>query len=104
MNGIHDMGGMDGFGPVDPQYQRTFAADWEKRVFGVNMMSLMEGVYNIDTTRYYMENVPPAAYLQQDYWVRWLSMIERLLIEKGVLTKAEIDARQEILRAGGGAE
>jgi hypothetical protein len=102
MNGIHDMGGMHGFGPVDSDAETSFKADWEKRVYGVNMISLMQGAYNIDKTRFYMENVAPATYVTISYWDRWLQMIERLYVEAGVLTTEEIDARCAHLRTEDG--
>src|SRR4051794_37112976 len=87
------MGGMHRFGSVDPKATGTFKADWEKRVYGMNMLSLMQGAYNIDKTRYYMEDVPPDVYLSISYWQRWAWMIERLYTEAGVLTKDEIDRK-----------
>jgi len=40
MNGIHDMGGMDGFGPVQPETNEfVFHEPWEARVFGMSMAS-----------------------------------------------------------------
>lgn len=99
MNGMQDMGGMHGFGPVDPNATSSFKADWEKRVYGINMISLMQGAYNIDKTRYYMEDVPPDVYLTISYWQRWASMIERLYTESGVLSTEEIDLKCATLAA-----
>lgn len=88
MDGIHDMGGMHGFGPVDPDYETVFAREEYKRVYGINMLSIMQRAYNIDKTRYYMENVSPVEYLTTPYWERWLGMIERLYAEQGVTSDA----------------
>ena len=88
MNGIHDMGGMHGFGPVDPNYETGFEHDWQKRVYGINSLSLMQRAYNIDKTRFYMENHTPLVYLGMGYWERWLGMIEKLYAEAGVVEGA----------------
>jgi nitrile hydratase len=85
MDGIHDMGGMHGFGKVDPDYETVFSREEYKRVYGVNMLSIIQGVYNIDKTRYYMENASPIDYLTTPYWERWLGMIEKLYAELGVI-------------------
>lgn len=90
MDGIHDMGGYHGFGAVNPRYETTFANVYQKRVYAMNMLSIMQGVYNIDKTRYYMENVPPAEYLGADYWERWLGMVEKLYAEAGVTPETDV--------------
>ena len=71
MNGIHDMGGMDGFGPVDPTDDDIFHNEWEKRVFA---LCLANGVHlkgNSDSTRFRLEQLPPTDYLKS-YFERWL--------------------------------
>jgi len=88
MDGIHDMGGMHGFGPVDPSYETVFEREEYKRIYGINMLSILQRAYNIDKTRYYMENVSPAVYLATPYWERWLRMVERLYAELGVTPEA----------------
>lgn len=84
VDGVHDMGGFHGFGRVETTNESTFKSEAEKRVYAMNMLSLMQRVYNIDKTRFYMENVPPADYLWGNYWERWLGMVERLYAEAGV--------------------
>ena len=93
MNGIHDLGGMHGIGAVDIQPDEpTFAADWERRAFGCNMLFVISGIYSIDESRHAMEKFPPAHYLETSYYEHWLQSYEALLIEKGLLTQAEIEA------------
>ena len=93
MNGIHDLGGMHGIGAVDIQPDEpTFAADWERRAFGCNMLFVISGIYSIDESRHAMEKFPPAHYLETSYYEHWLESYEALLIEKGLLTQAEIEA------------
>jgi nitrile hydratase len=89
MDGIHDMGGFHGFGRVDTTNETTFANDAQRRIFAINMLSVMQGVYNIDKTRYYMENVDPSDYLNTPYWERWLGMVERLYREAGITAESD---------------
>jgi nitrile hydratase len=93
MNGIHDMGGMDGFGAVTPELNEpVFHADWESRVLGlVNTMMRSAGV-NIDEFRHAIERIPPARYLASSYYERWLAAVETLLLEHGIVTREELKA------------
>jgi len=91
MDGIHDMGGMDGFGRVQPEANEpAFHADWERRVFGiVNGVLALTGV-NIDEFRHAIERIPPARYLSSSYYQRWLLAAETLLVERGILSREEL--------------
>lgn len=52
MNGVHDMGGMQGYGPIERDAQEPiFHADWERRVFALFFGGFTAGVYNIDMLR-----------------------------------------------------
>jgi nitrile hydratase len=99
MNGVHDMGGMHGFGPIQPrQNEETFHAEWEKRVPGLQGAGMMQGVYNIDEMRHGIERMDPAAYLTSSYYERHLFTVEKNFVEKGVLSVEEIEARVAQLR------
>jgi nitrile hydratase subunit beta len=101
MNGAHDLGGMHGFGPVDPEpNEPVFHAEWERRVFALQVSTGFLGKWNIDMSRYARELMPPAEYLATTYYEHWLWGLERLLIEQGLLTPAEIDARVKDLELG----
>ena len=90
MNGVHDMGGMMGFGPVRPEADEpVFHADWEKRVFAMNIAL---GPWNIDMSRHSIERMDPADYLRKSYYEKWLESIERLLCEHGLVSADEIVA------------
>ena len=92
MNGIHDMGGMHGFGKVEVEFHEpVFHERWEARVFGM-IQSL--GGNNIDAGRFSIECLDPVTYLQNGYYGRWLAALERGLAKAGVLTPDEIDARR----------
>ncbi|MEV7198192.1 hypothetical protein AB0N81_41370 [Streptomyces sp. NPDC093510] len=89
---INDVGGMQGFGPVDTADDtEPFHADWEARVFALNSALVREGVYNLDEFRDAVETMPPAAYLAASYYERWLHAIRTLLDRKGVVAMAELD-------------
>ncbi len=93
MNGAHDMGGMEGFGPVrtDPETEEpVFHASWEGRVYGLNRALRFLGRWNIDMGRYARERQHPADYLRHSYYENWLAGIETLLLESGLLTAEEL--------------
>lgn len=84
MDGVHDLGGMHGFGPVPiEQDELVFHEPWEGRV------SVMAGRVirqtTIDRFRYAIEQMPPSLYLTSSYYERWLWAIERLALEQGLL-------------------
>jgi nitrile hydratase accessory protein len=90
---INDVGGMEGFGPVDPSRDDPpFHADWEAQVFALNGALLRRGVYTLDEFRDAIERMPPTAYLEASYYERWLAAIRTLLVEKGVLDRREVPA------------
>ncbi len=93
MNGGHDLGGMHGLGAIgaEPETQEpVFHADWEKRVFGLVRVLGALGQWNGDMSRFARERQHPAAYLQHSYYENWLVGLEKLLVEKGLLTAAEL--------------
>lgn len=81
MNGIHDMGGMDGFGPVVVEKDEpVFHERWEGVVRA--LMNKTEGRYfHLDEFRSAIERMPPADYLRASYYERWLHSLETLLAE-----------------------
>jgi nitrile hydratase subunit beta len=92
MNGIHDMGGMDGFGPVDPTEDRSvFHAAWEGKVMAASRVMGAIGAWNIDQGRYGIELLPPHLYLKS-YYRRWLERFERALLKYGYADSDEIAA------------
>ena len=69
MNGIHDLGGMDGFGPVRVEANEpVFHAAWEGRVFGMVALVSAMGVSNTDRFRHAIERMDPIAYLTTGYY------------------------------------
>ncbi|MBM4442536.1 MAG: nitrile hydratase subunit beta [Candidatus Rokubacteria bacterium] len=101
MNGAHDLGGMHGFGPVDPEpNEPVFHSEWERRAFAVTLSTGFLGKWNIDQSRFARELMPPAEYLATSYYEHWLWGLEHLLVQQGLLTPEEIEARVAALRNG----
>ena len=100
MNGVHDMGGMHGFGPiVREENEPLFHAAWEARVRAMAVLGINErGLFTIDAFRSGIERMPPATYLRAPYFERWLASLETNLIEGGFLTADELDERMVRLR------
>lgn len=95
MNGIHDMGGMHGFGPVvREENEPVFHAPWEGRLFGIRGQAGRYGG-NIDLRRFLIEQIPPTRYLQASYYERWLDSTLRYCEMLGLIDakdRAAIDA------------
>jgi nitrile hydratase len=101
MNGIHDMGGMHGFGRVEPEVNEpVFHAAWEGRVLGLSRACSAQRLFNIDESRHGIERMAPADYLASSYYERWLDRTVRLLVEKGVITREELASRMAQLARG----
>ena len=93
MNGVHDMGGMHGFGPVTPEKDEpVFHAAWEGRVIAMQRAMGHVGLWNIDMSRASIEQLPPALYLGVSYYEKWLMGLESRLIAHGLVDAGEIEA------------
>jgi nitrile hydratase subunit beta len=93
MGRMNDVGGMEGFGPVDPvDDPEPFHVDWEARVYALNTALLRAGIYNLDEFRDAIESMAPAEYLAASYYERWFFAIRTLLERKGVIEAGELDA------------
>jgi len=76
---VNDVGGQSGFGSVGVEPDEPpFHADWEARVYALNVAMLRHKVYNLDQFRDAIERMPPAEYLAASYYERWLAAIESL--------------------------
>jgi nitrile hydratase len=96
VNGIHDLGGMHGFGAVNVERDEpVFHGRWEGRVLGMVYQMVGMGWLNIDAFRHGIERTPPVDYLRLGYYGRWLASLERTLVERGVLAAGEVDARRD---------
>lgn len=99
MDGIHDLGGMQGFGPVAVEdNEPVFDARWQAKMVAIHQYYRSIGAWkNIDQFRHAIERIDPVAYLSHGYYGRWLGGIETLCVEAGVLTQEEISKRVEEL-------
>ncbi len=94
MNGIHDLGGMDGLGPVIREdNEPVFHEEWERRMFALFISAFAGGHFNVDMFRHAIEKMDPVHYLESSYYEHWLAAIEDILIADGSITKAELEAR-----------
>jgi nitrile hydratase len=95
MNGIHDMGGMMGFGPVEAEADEpVFHSWWEGRVYALGFLA--SRVPSIDASRHTTENRSPLAYLTTSYYGRWLEDLEDGLIEAGAITRKELASGRSV--------
>ncbi len=93
MNSIHDMGGMHNFGPVDPEADEpVFHSEWEARMFALAGATRGWGKWNIDQSRHAREAMPAAQYLASSYYEIWLYGYIELLVESGLVGRAELEA------------
>ena len=103
MNGIHDLGGMHGMGPiVREENEPVFHADWERRIFGMFFANFAAGHFNVDEFRHGIERMTPAHYLESSYYEHWLDTMITNLIAKGVITQQELDTRIATMAKEGG--
>ena len=93
MNGIHDMGGMHGMGPiVEEKNEPVFHHEWEGRIFVMNRAVGAWGKWNLDASRHSKELIPPAEYLRMSYYERWVAGLVELIEQGGLATRAEIES------------
>jgi nitrile hydratase len=100
MNGVHDLGGMDGFGPIErEENEPVFHAPWEGRMYALNMACGALGKWNLDRLRYKRELLSPQEYVTLSYYESWIVRLENMLVETGLLTREELDRRLAELKA-----
>lgn len=93
MNGVHDMGGMHGMGPVEYEKDEpVFHAAWEGRVYALNRALRAWGKWTLDTDRYGIEVLPPAEYLRMSYYERWAARMFEQVVHFGLVTKEELES------------
>ena len=93
MDGIHDMGGMQGFGrTMPPNEAGPFAEPWEGKAFALGLLAIRASGANLHAFRHAIERVPPTEYLS-DYYARWLLGAQNLLADSGIVSDDEVAAR-----------
>ena len=97
MDGIHDVGGMQGFGPLEIETDEpVFHHDWEKRVFALAMATPFVAEYGDDQFRRHIESMPPRQYLNSSYYQLWFDGMISLLKELTVLSDEELNHAQAV--------
>ena len=118
MNGAHDLGGMHGFGLINPEPETeepVFHEAWEKRIFGLTLAAGFLGKWNIDMSRHSRERQHPLEYLRHTYYENWLAGLKKLLVEAQLVSPEELKTgnaagpadesiRQRVLKAAEVAE
>src|SRR5438552_4056267 len=103
MDGMHDLGGRQGFGPVRYTVNaRAFHAPWEVRVNSLYAFAVRLGIFNMDEYRHAIERMEPRHYLTASYYERSLTGLATLLVEKGVLTHEGLEVRKPSIERTGG--
>jgi nitrile hydratase beta subunit len=93
MNGVHDMGGQQGMGPV--RYEKdepVFHASWEGRIYALNRAMRAWRKWSLDTDRHALETMPPLDYLRMSYYERWVHRLEEQLVSYGIVTRDELQS------------
>lgn len=91
MNGVHDMGGQHGHGPIAPEADEpVFHATWEARALALTIAAGAWGRWNIDVSRHARERIAPAEYLRMSYYEKWIAGLEELLVTTGLVTTEEL--------------
>jgi nitrile hydratase beta subunit len=100
VDGIHDMGGMHGFGPVETEADEpVFHEWWEGHTLALALATSFAGLRSTGI-RLGVESLEPATYLASGYYERWALSLERALVDAGTLTAAEIDDRAATVAIG----
>lgn len=93
MNGPHDLGGAQGFGPVHPEPgEPPFHAAWERRAFACTLAMGATRRWTLDESRFARESIRPVRYLASSYYEIWLLALEDLLLAKGLVSREELAA------------
>jgi nitrile hydratase len=93
VNGVHDLGGMHGFGPVVAEANEPpFHEAWEGRAGGILEVMTFPPGFTVDRFRYLRETLRPDLYLTQNYYEQWLYIAEQALLEAGMITAQELAA------------
>ncbi|HTV90035.1 MAG TPA: nitrile hydratase subunit beta [Stellaceae bacterium] len=96
-NTIHDMGGMQGFGPVlSEPHEPPFHAAWEGRVYAMQRALGYSGLWTIDGGRASLETLPPLEYLAASYYERWFLGLEKRVVAHGLVGRDEIAAGRSL--------
>ena len=97
MDTVHDLGGVEGFGPIpnlDEGDAEQFSAEWKGRIWAIAMLSRKrfqsdETGWTLDWYRHILERVPPDLYLRIDYFDKWILAMMACMVDEGVADIAD---------------
>ena len=95
MNGVHDMGGMHGMGPIEPEpHEPVFHEPWEGRVYAlVQSVGSWGRGRNWGSFRFALESIPATDYLRMSYYERWFeTLLVKRLVGSNLITRAELES------------
>lgn len=93
MNGVHDMGGMQCFGPVIPEEDEPiFHGEWEKKALAITVAMGFCGNWNLDISRFARESLPPDFYLSSSYYQIWIAGLEQLMLKRDMVSQEELQS------------
>jgi nitrile hydratase subunit beta len=96
MDGVHDLGGKQGFGPVRYTHDaQAFHERWEVRVNSLYAHAVRRGIFNMDEYRHAIERMDPRHYLTASYYERSLTSLATLCVEKGLVPREELEQRAQ---------
>ena len=94
MDGMHDLGGREGFGPVLAEVDEpVFHADWERRAWGLTMCTFVAGLSNGGQFRHAIERMDGVHYLTSPYYEHWITGVASRAVEDGIVDRAELEER-----------
>jgi len=92
MDGVHDMGGMHGFGPLPQERDnRPFHADWEASGYVFALLASQKKLFSFDGGRHAIERIPVRDYMNMSYYERVLTGVASMYVERGVVTREELE-------------
>ena len=95
MNGVHDMGGQQGMGPVVfEKDEPVFHASWEARIYALNRAMRAWRKWSLDTDRHALELLSPVDYLRMSYYERWVYRLEAQVVQYRLVSRDEIESGQ----------
>jgi nitrile hydratase subunit beta len=102
MDGIHDLGGREGFGAVDVhETEVPFHESWEARVLGIVRAMSPAADWSIDWFRHCRELIEPIDYLTRPYYDQWLQTYAAMLVNSGIATVPELASGEATSRPSG---
>jgi len=95
MNGVHDMGGMHGLGPIDREpNEPLFHEPWEARALALNLAAAAWGRWTLDGSRHQRELIPGPDYLRMSYYEKWIAGLEAMLVKARLVSPEELASGQ----------